>query len=747
MHNLSTLIINSRCFFTRIIPVLCLLNATNPAYADDAAFILRINAGGDNYTDSKGHFWQADKGFNTGRLSGSAAGATYSDTDDQVLYQSGRWDAPVAPELRYRFAVPDGFYTVSLHFANSWSGIQGDGLQVFDVMLENERVLDNLDIFAEAGGNAALVKALTTQVSDGALDIDFVHQVENPQIRAIEIKQNLVLSGELDITLEGEDYTAVSDTNNDGVDDFTQNSRVDASNGAYMQAKGQRENSYLEYQVNLPVDDVYEIALRGTGTSNGSNSFFVSVDEGVDSAVHLNVDDSWSWKTVVDPNSGLGPYSLSKGNHTIRIVQREFNAKIDQLKITNTAGESLPVTSFSPDSLSFGSRDVGSVSNPQNITLTNSGSASLNLLGITTTGDFSESNDCGDVLAQGASCQIEIRFSPAIAGNITGTLTVISDDANSPVQVSLSGSGKAIVSDSVFFNMDLSSYADGTRWTPEIQNKIFGTTVKTFKGSVLRFVENGQVMIVKDPYGSGKNVLRIELRPEDFGNIIVPHINIYKYGAPANMREGTSRLEVALSENWGHGPTGIHMPFWRSKRFQAQRKPILPDVYAFFHQYTGDNSSIDARWRDAGFSGGPFRKSSIDRMANFYTYDQGRFQRSAYSNFSDPTVTNVSDLPIAQPGQFKTDGYITQQAHIKLSTPGLKDGFYQGYQGGQLVFDRSNIMTLPAGQTEDLKLFAFVFYVNGGPVNGVHWSVPNDGKGPKYMYIRTFTLQAGGPGE
>jgi len=79
MHNLSTLIINSRCFFTRIIPVLCLLNATNPAYADDAAFILRINAGGDNYTDSKGHFWQADKGFNTGRLSGSAAGATYSD--------------------------------------------------------------------------------------------------------------------------------------------------------------------------------------------------------------------------------------------------------------------------------------------------------------------------------------------------------------------------------------------------------------------------------------------------------------------------------------------------------------------------------------------------------------------------------------------------------------------------------------------------------------------------------------------
>jgi len=52
-------------------------------------------------------------------------------------------------------------------------------------------------------------------------------------------------------------------------------------------------------------------------------------------------------------------------------------------------------------------------------------------------------------------------------------------------------------------------------------------------------------------------------------------------------------------------------------------------------------------------------------------------------------------------------------------------------------------MTLPAGQTEDLKKFAFVFFVN----TPVERRVPDDGKGPKYMYIRSFTLQAGGPGE
>ncbi len=550
--------------------------------------------------------------------------------------------------------------------------------------------------------------------------------------------------GVVNITLEAEDYTRFKDAD-PGVDSFSLNTRTDASGRGYMQSVGSWGQSWLEYEFDLPVDGVYEIAVRGTGVSGSTNSFRVSIDDGVDSVVQLNKDDSWGWKTVVDANSGLGPYSLSAGKHTLRLKKRERDAKIDQLKITNASGASLPVASLSTMQINFGTLDVGSASNLQNATLSNTGNAPLNITRINATADFSETNNCGDVLVEGESCLIEISFSPAISGNITGTLAVKSDDANSPAQVSLSGSGKAIVSDRIFFNMDLSGYADGTLWTPEIQNEIFGTNARTFGKSVSGFVEKGQVQIVNDPYGSGKKVLRIELRPEDFGNIITPHINIYKYGAPANMREGTSTLEVALSGNWGHGPTSIHMPFWRSANFVAQRKPILPDVYAFFHQYGGNNSSIDARWKTAGFSGGPGRKSLIDRMANFYTYDQARFQRSAYSNFSDPTVTSFNDLPITQPAQFKTGGYITQQAHIKLSTPGLKNGFYHGYQNGRLVFDRSNIMTLPVGQTEDLKRFAFVFYSNGGLANGIHWNVPDDGKGPKYIYICTLTLQAGGP--
>ncbi|VAW61137.1 Cell division protein FtsI [Peptidoglycan synthetase] [hydrothermal vent metagenome] len=597
MHNLSTLIINSRCFFTRIIPVLCIFNATNSAYADDEAFALRINVGGEEYTDSTGHLWQADTGFNTGNLSSSAIGSQITGTDDLVLYQSARWDAGAAPELRYSFNVPDGEYTVRLHFADSYIGTQGEGLRVFDVALEDQRVLENLDIFAEVGGNAALVKTLTTQVNDGTLDIEFLHQVENPAIRAIEIYKSTVfrinvggadytdsagqlwqadkgfntgnLSGSaanatyrgtadqvlyqsarwdaddapelrysfdvpngsyavrlhfadsysgtqgedlrvfdvaledqlalenldifaevggnaaliktlttqvndgtldieflhqvenpeiraieieqladrsatpgvVNITREAEDYSDVSDADNDGVDDFTQGSRADASNGAYMQAKGQRENSYLEYQVNLPADDVYEIAVRGTGTSKGSDSFFVSVDGGVSSAVHLNSDDSWSWKTVTDANSGLGPYSLSKGNHRIRIRQRERNAKIDQLSITNTAGTSLPALNLSRARIDFGSVVIGSVSGSETVRLTNSGTRPLNIVAMEASTGFTQRNDCGNFLDTGGSCTINVQFTPSRTGNLTGALNITSDAANSPARVNLAGRG------------------------------------------------------------------------------------------------------------------------------------------------------------------------------------------------------------------------------------------------------------------------------------------------------------------
>ena len=152
-----------------------------------AAADIRVNMGGSRYTDSLGNAWSADSGFNTGKVSSRKVGIL--DTTDDPLYHQQRWDAGTAPELLYKFTVPNGDYAVNLHFAETFSGTFGSGLRVFDVAIEGALVLDNVDIFSQAGGaNRPLTRNVPlVTVTDGQMNIEFIHQVQNPIVAAIEI--------------------------------------------------------------------------------------------------------------------------------------------------------------------------------------------------------------------------------------------------------------------------------------------------------------------------------------------------------------------------------------------------------------------------------------------------------------------------------------------------------------------------------------------------------------------------------
>jgi len=148
---------------------------------------IRINTAGAGFTDSLGRFWAADRGFNTGAV--STYSSPIANTSDDTLYQTERWDAASTPELQYNFAVPNGTYQVKLHFAENYARNFGVGRRTFGVNIEGVRRFDHLDVFQEAGGHAALVKTAETEVTDGRLDIQFLHQQQNPFIDAIEIFQ------------------------------------------------------------------------------------------------------------------------------------------------------------------------------------------------------------------------------------------------------------------------------------------------------------------------------------------------------------------------------------------------------------------------------------------------------------------------------------------------------------------------------------------------------------------------------
>jgi glucose/arabinose dehydrogenase len=157
---------------------------TTPPPPPPTNALFRVNAGGVAFTDASGNAWTADANFNTGNTATSSTAWTGANPQ---LYSTERWDPPDAPELAYTFPVSPGTYTVNLHFAEIYSGTAFVGGRQFDVYINGSKRLDHLDIFAEVGFMAPLVKTFTVTTTGSPIVISFAHQIENPKISGIEI--------------------------------------------------------------------------------------------------------------------------------------------------------------------------------------------------------------------------------------------------------------------------------------------------------------------------------------------------------------------------------------------------------------------------------------------------------------------------------------------------------------------------------------------------------------------------------
>jgi len=108
---------------------------------------------------------------------------------------------------------------------------------------------------------------------------------------------------------------------------------------------------------------------------------------------------------------------------------------------TGTSAPTGAVASLAPTSLTFGTQQIGTTSPAQLLTLQNTGDATLTIAGIVVSGDFAQTTTCGATLAPGASCAINVTFTPTVAGPRTGSVVVTSDGAGSPSTAALSGTG------------------------------------------------------------------------------------------------------------------------------------------------------------------------------------------------------------------------------------------------------------------------------------------------------------------
>jgi len=108
-------------------------------------------------------------------------------------------------------------------------------------------------------------------------------------------------------------------------------------------------------------------------------------------------------------------------------------------------GKGNPALSLTPPNLVFPATKVGTSSSPLPVTLKNTDTVNqLSVTNITITGtdlsDFSQTNNCPTKVAPGASCTINVTFSPTVVGNRVAQLSV-SAGGGAPQIVPVSGAG------------------------------------------------------------------------------------------------------------------------------------------------------------------------------------------------------------------------------------------------------------------------------------------------------------------
>jgi hypothetical protein len=117
------------------------------------------------------------------------------------------------------------------------------------------------------------------------------------------------------------------------------------------------------------------------------------------------------------------------------------------VSLTGTGTAPLSIV-LEPTSISFAGQVVGTVSAAQQVTVSNTSGAPVQLLGESVTGNFSIAvNSCGTSLPAQTGCTLAIDFAPVQAGLASGVLTVTT--AQGTQTVPLSGTGETAATDTL----------------------------------------------------------------------------------------------------------------------------------------------------------------------------------------------------------------------------------------------------------------------------------------------------------
>ena len=161
--------------------------------AEGYHYLYRINCGGDAFKDEFGQQWLSDdtlyshswgqdfEGIHALQASQRHITTAIRGTKSDELFQFFRFGRH---RLWYDLPVADGDYRVELYFVEPWHGKDSaeradyEGLRIFDVDINGQTVVDDLDPWAEAGYCGSLKRVVTAKAKNGRLHISF------PEVKA-----------------------------------------------------------------------------------------------------------------------------------------------------------------------------------------------------------------------------------------------------------------------------------------------------------------------------------------------------------------------------------------------------------------------------------------------------------------------------------------------------------------------------------------------------------------------------------
>jgi len=141
--------------------------------------------------------------------------------------------------------------------------------------------------------------------------------------------------------------------------------------------------------------------------------------------------------------------------------------------------------SFSPSSLTFPTQQIHTTSSSQSVTVTNTGSTTLNFINIVASGDFAQTNTCGSLLAAQANCTVNVTFTPSTVGARSGRITLIDTDPTNLQTISITGKGTIPAS-----TVTISPRAGSVTST---QNQQFQASINGVQSSAVTWAVDGVV--------------------------------------------------------------------------------------------------------------------------------------------------------------------------------------------------------------------------------------------------------------